>query len=183
MTKLTAVISYGLAFVGLGLTISALLPALTGYMNYREARAMILNLLRSNAMRAEPVARNSPGTFYEAIAASIKVGVTTGSRDPAIVATATRPTYDATAGIISQKAKQQIGRGKLGVMAAGGALAIALSKGAAPVIVIILVGLCAIGFGALLWHKSDLERTLVLARLEVLPEVDQSIAQGRIWKQ
>jgi len=183
VTKLTAVISYGLGIAGLGLVISALVPALTGFMNYREARAMLLNLLRSQPMRVESVARSNPGTFYEGIAAAVKIAAGIGTRDVAVIAQATRPSYDAAGAAVSQKAKQHIGRGKLGALMAGGAVVLALSKGAAPVILFILAGLCAIGLIALFWYKTDLDRTIVLARLEVLPEVDRAVAEGRIFKQ
>jgi hypothetical protein len=181
MSKLTTVISYGVSLAGLGITISALIPAMSGYMNYREARAMILNLLRTQPMRAEPIARNSPGTFYEPIAAAIKAGAQIGGKDPALISTATLPTYDAICGMVKQKCNKLLGRGKLGVMAGAGGAIIAISKGNTSVILIIIGVLCAIGFATLFWHKNDVERTLILARHEVLPEVDQTIAAGRIW--
>ena len=102
-----------------------------------------------------------------------------GTQDPAIVATATRPAFDATGMAIVMRWKTLVGKVKMGLMLVGGGLAIGLSGGTTSILVIILAVLCALAGVWLLVHKHEVERSIILARAEVLPEVDRAFAEGR----
>jgi hypothetical protein len=173
-------LAYGLAIAGLGMVLVPLSSAFKGNLKYLHARVMMINLLRSNPNHAETMCKTMPGTFMEAIGAAIKTAAMMGgTRDPKVIASATVPTYDATATGVSMKWKTMIGKAKLGLMAAGGGMAIALASGVWPAFVI-LIGLAAGGgFVYLLVRKSEIDSSILQARAEVLPEVDRAFIDGR----
>src|SRR5437868_2870511 len=75
------------------------------------------------------------------------------SRDYKVVNGATIPSYDAAAMGISMKWKQLVGRVKLAMMAAGGAVVIGMSQGVPPILVIVLAAGVGIGFLWLFLYK------------------------------
>jgi hypothetical protein len=64
-------------------------------------------------------------------------------------------------------------------MAAGGAVALGMSNGAPPILVIVLAASVGIGFAWLYFYKAEIDRCIILARAEILPEVDRAFAEGR----
>ena len=180
--KLTAVAivgSYLLAIVGFVMMASAVARTLTSNLKYIYTRPLLINALRTNANHAEQLCKTAPESYFGAIGAAIKIAAMTRSRDPKVVPSATMPSYDAAAVGISMKWKQLLGRVKLGAMAAGGAVALGLTKGVPPILVIVLAVGVGIGFLWLFLYKTEVDRCMLLARAEVLPEVDRAFVDGR----
>jgi hypothetical protein len=173
-----AVLSYLLA-IGGALAIAFLVFRTIGGLQYRDARMTLINLLRSNPNQAEFLCRGSPGTFFEPIGAALATAALAQSRDPNVLSKTSRPAFDAAATGVSMAWKALLGKAKLGVMAAGGGLAIQISANKYPILLFVLAGGAGIGFLWLFFHKADVERQIVLARAEILPEVDRAFVEGR----
>src|SRR5204862_3326263 len=118
-------------------------------------------------------------TYFAAVGAAIKTAGMCRSRDPKVVASATVPSYDGNAIAVSMKWKQLLGRVKLGAMAAGGAVALGLSTGVPPILVIVLAVGVGIGFLWVFLFKTEIDRSILRARAEILPEVDRAFVEGR----
>lgn len=172
--------SYLLAIAGL-VTMGVFVVGTFGAnLKYMHARMMLVNLLRTNPYQVERVSATMQGTFFEAITAALKTGGMMGTRDPSMVAQATRPSYDAIAGMVATKWKMLFGKAKLaaGAALAGGALP--LTQGKHPPVPVIILGLLACaGLGWIWWRKMETETSLVKARAEVLPEAERAIIDGR----
>lgn len=175
-----AILSYVLSIGGLLIVLSAVIPVYAHYVQYREARALLLNLLRQQPNRVAPICLGSPGTFFEGIAAAIKTGAMIGSTDPKVIPTATRPAYDAAVAGVGMKLKALFGRGKLGAMAAVAGAAIAISTGSKPIIVMVCAGLAAVGLISIAARRGAVDREITLARAEILPEVDRAFVERRL---
>lgn len=148
-------------------------------LKYMYTRPLIINALRTNANHAEQLCRSSPESYFGALGAAIKTGAMVQSSDLAVLVTATIPAYDAQSQAISMGWKTQLGKVKLAAMAAGGGLVVGLSKGVPPILVIVLAVGVGIGFLWLYAHKNEVDRCLVLARAEILPEVNSAFVGRR----
>jgi hypothetical protein len=142
-------------------------------------RPLLINALRTNANHAEQLCTSSPHSYFAAVGAALKIGGMVRSRDVQIVVKATIPAYDAAGAQISLYWKQLLGKVKLAAMAAGGAIIIGMSSGAPPVVVIVLAAAVGIGYVWLYFYKTEIERCILRARAEILPEVDRAFADGR----
>ena len=158
---------------------SAIARTLTSTPKYIYTRPLLINALRTNANHAEQLCKSKPESYFGAIGAALKTAGMTQSRDAKVVAGATVPSYDAAAMAISMKWKQLLGRVKLGLMAAGGALVLGMSAGVPPIFVIVLAVGVGIGFLWLFFYKAEIDRCMLLARAEILPEVDRAFVEGR----
>jgi hypothetical protein len=148
-------------------------------LKYIYTRPLLINALRTNGNHAEMLCKSSPDTYFGAVGAALKTGAMMRSRDPKVLPTATVPAYDAAAVVVSMKWKQLLGKVKLAAMAAGGAVVIGLSKGVPPILVIILAVAVAGGYAWLYFFKAEIDRCMVRARAEILPEVDRAFIDGR----
>jgi hypothetical protein len=173
------VASYGLAILGFAMMLSAVARTLSSTPKYIYTRPLLINSLRTNANHAELLCKSGSDSYFAAIGAALKTGAMTQSRDPKVVPTATVPAYDATAMVVSMKWKQLLGRVKLAGMAAGGAIVVGMSKGFPPITVIVLGVGVGIGFLWLYFYKEEVDRCIVRARAEILPEVDRAFVEGR----
>jgi hypothetical protein len=171
--------SYLLALVGFGMMLSAVAKTLTSNLKYIYTRPLLINALRANANHAERLCKTAPDSYFGAIAAAIKTAAMCQSRDYKVVNGATIPSYDAAVMGISMKWKQLVGRVKLAMMAAGGAVVIGMSQGVPPILVIVLAAGVGIGFLWLFFYKQEVDRSMVRARAEILPEVDRAFVDGR----
>ncbi|CAN5880278.1 hypothetical protein BH11MYX3_BH11MYX3_15010 [soil metagenome] len=178
-STLKTLASYGLAILGLGIGLIPVTKTFSSSYSYAQARLMITNMLRTNPYQAEMMAKKMAGTFCEAIAVALKTGGTTRSQDLAIVSSATKPTYDGIAMAVAARWKADVGKAKLGVMAAGGGAAVGLAGGSWPAIPVIIAVIAVLGFARLLWFNHELGSSIMRGRAEVLPEVDQAIVSGR----
>ncbi len=200
-------LGYGLALLGLGMVVLSLLKALKGNLSYPSARLLVTNLLRTNPNQAEAVCKSMPGTFFEPLAGTMKTIAMVGTRDPSIIAQAGRPTYDALGGAVVMGFKTHITKAKIGLMMTVGALALTIMmavkkdkpppddpnydpeadvvevaepgffEGPGPLVIIALLAA-----GGMLWiflRKQELERSIVRARAELLPEVERAFIEGR----
>ena len=158
---------------------SAVAKTLVSNLKYMYTRPLLINALRTNANHAENLCKTGPDSYFGAIGAAIKTAGMMRSQDPAVIAKATAPTYDATAMAISMRWKQALGKVKLAAMAAAGGLVVGMSKGVPPLLVIALTVGVGIGFLWLYLYKTEIERCIVLARAEILPEVDRAFVAGR----
>lgn len=174
-----AFLCYGLAVVGFAIVLLSVLKGHAMTVNYAVARLSLVNLLRSNPRAALQYCRSVPGTFFDSLAAALTTAAMSQSRDPAMVAAATVPSYDAGGMGVGTAWKTALGKAKLGLGMAWGAVAVAVMLNLNPIFHIILGVLAAGGFGWLFWGKMEAERMLVLARHEVLPEVDRVFIEGR----
>jgi hypothetical protein len=159
--------------------LSAVARTLTSNLKYVYTRPVLINALRTNANHAENLCKTSPDTYFTAIGAAIKTAAMCRSRDLKVVVGATVPAYDGTAIAVSMKWKQLLGRVKLAAMAAAGAIALGLSAGVPPILVIVLAVGVGIGFLWLFFFKTEVDRSILRARAEILPEVDRAFADGR----
>jgi hypothetical protein len=67
----------------------------------------------------------------------------------------------------------------MGAMAALVGVALALMSDLNTIIFVILGVLAAAGFGRLVLYQMEVESSLTKARMEVLPELDRAIIDGR----
>lgn len=148
-------------------------------LKYVYTRPLLINALRTNGNHAEMLCKSSPDTYFGAVGAALKTGAMMRTRDPKVITSATVPAFDAAMVTVSLKWKQLLGKVKLAAMAAGGAVAIGLSKGVPPILVIILAVAVAGGYAWLYFFKEEIDRCMVRARAEILPEVDRAFIDGR----
>lgn len=176
-SAMKAIIGYSLSIVAAFVVLALVVHTLSKTLKYEQARNALIHLLRTNPNQAEVQCQTMPHSFYEAIGASLKAGAMTGgTRDPAVIASATLPTYDAIGAVVVQHWKGLVGKAKLAGMASIGAIAV---KPAALPIVLALVTLA--GLGWLLYYRSEIERTIFRAKVEVLPDVDRAFVDGRYY--
>jgi hypothetical protein len=174
-----AIASYGLAIIGIGIVLGAIVRALASNLNYASGKLMLINLLRTNPNHAHNICRTMSGSFFEAIGSALDIAAMTRSNDPKVVTVATLASYDAIGGAVVQKMKQLVMGAKMGLGAAGGALMIQIAGGTYPIPIILIAILCGGGLLFLMYRQSELESTIVLARREILPEVDRAFIDGR----
>ncbi|MGE0871292.1 MAG: hypothetical protein AB7P03_22215 [Kofleriaceae bacterium] len=176
---MTIVLGYALALAGLTIAIVAIAPMLSGGVKYGAARIMLINLLRTDPNQAERLCRGVKGTFFEAVTAAISTAAMTMSRDPKAITSASLPAFDAASMGVATQWKQRVGKGRLACILAGIGLGLAISKNAVPVVIVI----CGVGtVGGWIWlmvTKAEVERALLRARGEILPEVDRAFVDGR----
>lgn len=178
-TTLKTIGALGLTIVGFGMIMIPAARTFSSSYSYEQARLMLVNLLRTNPYQAEMMAKKMKGTFCEAISAALKAGGMMQSQDWKIVNAATLPTYDATGQGIAAAWKGDVGKAKLGLMAAAGGAVIGLTGGSFPAIPVI-IALCAVAaFLRLLWFLRELDSSLMRARAEIMPEVDSAVTSGR----
>jgi heme/copper-type cytochrome/quinol oxidase subunit 4 len=171
------VIGYVLSIAGTFVVIAIVIHTLSKTLKYDQARNALIHLLRSNPNQAELQCTTMPHTFYEAIGASLKAGgMAASTQDAATIASATLPTYDALGAAVLQHWKGLLGKAKLATAAAIGA--IILKQGPLTIILAILA------VGGLLWlmvYKMEMDRSIFRAKVEVLPEVDRALVEGRYY--
>ena len=176
------VLSYLLSIGGAGIVAYAVSVAMAVNCDYPSARFRLINSLRTQPWQAEVMSKTKPGSFYDGIHAAMKTGGMTGLRDADMIAQATRPSYDAAAISVGFKWKAILGKVKMGGLALIGGLTLAIGTHTMPALHIILL---VAGVGCAIWilvTKQDCERYVTLARLEILPDVDRAIAEGRYGK-
>lgn len=173
-------LSYVLAIAGL-VTMGVFVAGTFGAnLKYMHARMMLVNLLRTNPYQVERVSATMQGTFFEGITAALKTGAMMGSRDPSIIAQATRPAYDAAAAQAALAWKMTFGKAKLAAGAALGGSALPLMSGKNPPIPVLIIGLLACaGLGWIFLRKLEVESSIVKARADVLPEAERALIDGR----
>lgn len=171
--------SYGLAILGFGMMLSAVVRTFASNLKYIYTRPLLINALRTNANHAEQLCSSSPHSYFAAIGAALKTGAMVRSHDIKIVIKATVPAYDAAGMQVAMHWTQLLGRVKLAGMAAGGAVIIGLSNGVPPILVIVLAATVGIGYVWLYFYKAEIDRCILRARAEILPEVDRAFADGR----
>jgi hypothetical protein len=178
-STMKTVLSYGLALGGFVVVGALVVHTLTRSMRYPDARNSLIMLLRANPNQAEYRCLLLPHTFHEPVAAALKTGGMTQSTDLKIVQAATVPTFDAIGGMVVQHWKGLITKAKLATIASVGGFILAVTKGGFPVL-IFLISLSSVG--GLVWlfvFLADIERSVMRARVEVLPDVDRAIVEGR----
>lgn len=173
-------LSYALAIIGMGMLGMTLVRALASNLSYPASRLLLTNLLRQNPNQAEAACRNMKGTVFEAIGAAIKIAAMCGTQDPKVVAGATKPGYDGAVTAIGAQWKMLLGKAKLGGMAVAGGLLLAISAGAMPIWLVVIIGALGAAAGIkLLLRKAEVDRSLILGRADLLPEVDRAFIEGR----
>jgi len=148
-------------------------------LRYIYTRPLLINALRTNANHAELLCKSEPDTYFGAVGAAIKTAAMIQTRDLKTLQSATGVSYDASSQAIVQKWQVLIGKVKMALLAAGGAVVVGASKGFPPILVLILAALVGIGFLRLFLFKAEVERCIVRGRAEILPEVDRAFADGR----
>jgi hypothetical protein len=176
-STLKNVAGYALSIGGTFVVVAIVIYTLSRTLKYEQARNAIVHLLRTNPNQAEMQCMSLPHSFYDAIGATLKTGTMLGGvQDPAMIAQATAPTYDAVGQQVIQHWKSLIGKAKLAGVAAAGA--IVLKPG------FFTGGLGVLAIGGLLWlmyYKMEVDRSIFRAKVEVLPEVDRAFADGRYY--
>ncbi|MGE0551128.1 MAG: hypothetical protein AB7O24_14045 [Kofleriaceae bacterium] len=173
------VLGYLLALAGLTLVIIAAVPTLNGGVKYSAAKIMLINLLRTDPNQAERLCGGVKGTFFEAVTAAIKTAAMTMSRDPKAIASASLPAFDAAGMGVTMQWKQRVGRARLGCMMAGIGLGLTISNNVVSIVVVICVVVALAGWLWVVVRKVDVERSILRARGELLPEVDRAFVDGR----
>lgn len=176
-STIKAVAGYALSIGGVFVVLALVVHTLSRTLKYEQARNAIIHLLRTNPNQAALQCQTMPKTFYDAIGAALKAGAMTGGiRDPAVIASATVPSYDAVGAVVSQHWKGLVGKAKLAALAAIGG--IALAPAALP---IILGVVAAGGLVWLLYYKTEVDRSIFRAKVEVMPDVDRAFVDGRFY--
>jgi len=173
------VLSYALGFIGVGILVGAVIRALAANLNYASGKLMLINLLRTNPNRAHDVCKTMSGSFFEPIGEALGTAAMMRSQDPKVVTGATVAAYDAAGKAVVQKKKQLLMGAKMGIGAAVGGLMIQASGGKYPVVLILCAVACGAGLVFLMLRQMEIERTIVLARRDILPEVDRAFIDGR----
>jgi hypothetical protein len=171
--------SYLLALGGAGLVGYAAMLVAAINCDYPSARFRIIQALRTQPWQAEVMTKTKPGSFFDGIHAALKAAGQLGLRDVEMLQKATRPTYDAALMMIPMTWKNILGKLKMGGGAVVAGLVLAISVSAMPVLHIILLVGVVVATIYTFSVKRDSERYVVLARLEILPEVEQCVAAGR----
>jgi hypothetical protein len=179
MLAVKGFLCYGLAFVGIGIVLLAVLRGRAMTVNYAVARLALVNLLRSNPKAALQYCRSAPGTFFDSVAAALSTAAMSQSRDPVMIQAATYPSYDAGGAGIGIAWKMALGKAKLGAGMSWAAVAVSSMLKMSPVFFVILGVVALGGLGWLFWGKMEAERIVVLARHEILPEVERVFIEGR----
>ena len=176
-SKIKALAGYALSIGGAFVVIALVIHTLSKTLKYEQARNAIIHLLRTNPNQAELQCHSLPHSFYDPIAASLKTGAMAAStQDLATIQSATIPTWDAIASQVIQHWTGLVGKTKLAIIASAGAIALK------PGVLTILLGVAAgAGILWLMYYKSEVERSLFRAKVEVLPEIDQALVQGRYY--
>jgi len=176
-SKMKAIIGYSLSIAGVFVVLALVVHSLSKTLKYEQARNALIHLLRTNPNQAEMQCRTMPHSFYEAVGAALKAGgMVGGVRDPAIIASATVPSYDAVGAVVMQHWKGLVGKAKLGAVAAVAGIAVK------PAVLPVILGVIAIGGVAwLMIYKVEIDRTIFRAKVEVLPDVDRAFADGRYY--
>ncbi len=168
---------YVLSIAGTFVVVAIVIHTLSKTLAYEPARNAIVHLLRTNPNQAEMTCMTMPNSFYDAIGAAIRAGAMAGgTQDPAVIQSATVPSFDAIAATVVQHWKGLIGKAKLATVAA--VVAIFLL----PAVVTIILGVLAIG--GMLWllvFKMEIDRSMFRAKVEVLPDVDRAFVDGRYY--
>lgn len=176
-SKLKSFAGYALSIAGTFVVAAIVIHTLSKTLKYDQARNALIHLLRSNPNQAELQCLSLPHSFYDAIGAALKTGgLMGGSQDPAVIAQATAPTYDAIGAVVIQHWKALIGKAKLAAVASVGAIILK------PGILTVILGVVAVG--GILWlmvYKMEIDRTIFRAKVEVLPEVDRAFVDGRYY--
>jgi hypothetical protein len=172
-------LSYALSLGGLGFVIAAIVGAAAVNISYPGARIQLIQMIQQSLNKAELMCKARKGTFFEPIGAAIKIGAMAQSTDIAIVATATRPSYDASVMPVTLHWKTLFGRGKKGVLLVVAGLAIAIAAKTSPILHIIIVVITGIATGWFLYTRAENLRSLMLARADILPYVDQAFADNK----
>ena len=175
-SALKSLAGYGLAIGGMFVVVAIVLHTLSKTLKYEPARNALTHMLRTNPNQAEVQCATLPNSFYDPIGAALKAGAMTGTQDPAIIVTATAPTFDAIAAVVIQHWKGLVGKAKLATAATIGG--IVLKPAPLPII------LGVVAAGGLVWlmvYKAEIDRTMFRAKVEVLPEVDRAFAEGRYY--
>lgn len=167
-----ALVGAGFIVIGAGVA-----KTFSSSLSYPQAKLMLVNLLRTNPYQAEMVSKRMQGTFCEAIASALKIGGMSGTQDPAMIAQATLPSYDATGQAVITKWGTVLMKAKLALTAAVVGATLAISDG--RVLPVIIAVLAVAGFVRLFLFKAEVESNVLRARAEVLPEVNNAIASGR----
>jgi hypothetical protein len=179
MREVKGFLCYGLAFVGLGIVLLAVMRGWAMTVNYAVSRLALVNLLRSNPKAALQYCRSVPGTFFDSVAAALSTAAMAQSRDPVMIQAATYPSYDAGGAGIGIAWKMALGKAKLGAGMSVAAIAVASTLKMSTVPFVIFAIASAAGLGWLFWGKMEAERIVVLARHEILPEVERVFVEGR----
>jgi hypothetical protein len=175
-SKVTALLGYGLSIAGVFVVTAIVLHTLSKTLKYEPARNALIHLLRTAPNQAEVQCQTMPHSFYDPIGACLKAGSMAGTQDAAIIASTTLPTYDALGAVVVQHWKGLVGKAKLAMMASIGGVAVK------PAPLPIILGVVALGGLAwLMYYKSEVDRSIFRAKVEVLPEVDRAFIDGRYY--
>lgn len=172
-------LSYALSLGGLGFIAAAVIGAMLANLSYLRAKMAMINMLRADANKAEFLCKTAKNTFYDPLGQAIKLGIMSQTNDIKIIAMSTKPGYDAGCIPVTMYWKKLFGHGKKGVLLVIGGLTLAVTINTSivfHVICVIVAAGCAVYF---LKTRADNERSLLLAKAEILPEVDRAIAEGR----
>jgi hypothetical protein len=173
------VLSYLLALGGAGIVAYATMLVVAINCDYPSSRFKIIQALRMQPWQAEVMTNTKPGSFYDGIHAAMKTAGQLGLRDPVMLQKATLPSYDAAISLIPMKWKPILGKLKTGGGAVVAGLGLAISASAMPAVHIILLVGVVVAVIYTFSVKRDSERYVMLARHEILPEVEACIAAGR----
>lgn len=174
--------SYVLAIGGLGAMITFFGLALAHNTSYLNARLLLVNLLRSNPNHALTVCDTQPHTFYEVVSMVMKACAMVGVSDPSILQQASRPTFDAGVTTVNTWWNTMMMKAKMAAGAAAVGSIIPIADGRFPPIIVFLCSLLAgAAFLFVLYRQMDTQRSLLRAKVEILPEVERVFVERRFY--
>jgi hypothetical protein len=175
-SAITKIASYGLSIAGTFVVAALVVYTLSRTLKYEQARNAIVHLLRTAPNQAEMQCRTLPYSFAEPIGHALKTGAMIGTNDLAMIQQTTAPTYDAMCTTVVQHWKGLLGKAKLATAAV--LAAIVIKPGPVPIV------LGVIATAGLVWmwfYKAEVDRSIFRAKVEVLPDVDRALAEGRYY--
>lgn len=177
---MTTLASYVLAIGGMIAMLGFAIAAFQSNLKYPPAKLMIVNLLRTNPQQAAHVCASMPKTFFEALGSAIKTILQMGATtDPAMIYAASKPGFDAGAMMVGTYWKGLLLKTKMAVGAAGASIALVMSSRFPPIPVLICSIIAGLAALYVLYRKHEVDRTLMLSRAEILPEIERLFLEGR----
>ena len=176
---IAGIVSWVLVLGGLLYLVITMMRVSMIHVRYLEVRTMLVRLLRSDPSRAEIMMKRVPGSLLDAFSAAFKMAGQTQTRDPNILVSATRPTYDAACQMIVMGWKKFVGHAKRAMIIVIIGFGFAFNKGKWPWLMFFIALAAVIGFVWVWGRKAETERSMTLGRAEVLPEIERVFAEGR----
>jgi pSer/pThr/pTyr-binding forkhead associated (FHA) protein len=177
-TRMTSWPNYALASAGVALAGYSASQLLSRTVNIPAATNALVKLATAgNVPRLVKLAASSPNTYLDTLSDALGAGVATGSNDRAAIEAAVLPRFETGAKAFVARWKAMFERGIVGVLATGGAIALAYDD-ALDGFHWVLLAAAAIAGMVLLSRRNHAVAAIERIRHDVLPLVIDALVVG-----